>query len=64
MTGKIISLFFFFFFFSEVRDKVISQDWGEREMKKPGESLTHLRGCLVNQQKMPFSIKSSILLKS
>ncbi|EAW65845.1 hCG2040797, partial [Homo sapiens] len=29
----------------EVRDKVISQDWGEREMKKPGESLTHLRGC-------------------
>lgn len=52
MTGKVFS---FLFFCSEAR-------FGRKEMKEPGEGVSHLlRSCLVNQQKMLFSIKSSIL---
>ena len=59
MTGKII--FFPFSFSVKLETKVISK--GEREMQKSGEGSKHLLRSLVNQQKILFSIKSSILLK-
>jgi len=33
MTGKIIFVVVFFFLFSEIRNKIICQGFGEKEMK-------------------------------
>lgn len=60
MTGKMG--FFSFSFSGKLETKIINK--GEREMQKSGGGLSHLlRSCLVNQQKILVSIKSSLLLK-